>query len=295
MQDHSAEYLTTRELADLLRIKERKVYDMAANGDVPCVRVVGKLLFPRAEIRAWLHSARSGPHSASIVLPNIFVGSHDPLLDWALRASGSGIAGFFDGSHDGLDRLAGQQAIACGLHIHEPDGWNSQTVAGQVPDSPVVLIEFARRQRGILTAPDNPHGITTLPQIKGHRLAQRQDSAASQRLLQHLAADQGLDLSSLDQMATPARTEQDIAAAIAEGRADVGFGIAAVAAQFKLDFIPVVDERFDILIWRSAYFDQPFQMFMKFLGSPDFKNRAAEMGGYDISGLGRIHYNAPVL
>ena len=54
-------YLTTRELADLLRIKERKVYDMAAAGEVPCSRAMGKLLFPRAEVEAWLAASASGP------------------------------------------------------------------------------------------------------------------------------------------------------------------------------------------------------------------------------------------
>ena len=42
MHDTPSEFLTTQELAALLRIKERKVYDLAAAGQVPCVRVVGK-------------------------------------------------------------------------------------------------------------------------------------------------------------------------------------------------------------------------------------------------------------
>ena len=54
------EYLTTRELADLLRIKERKVYDLVSSGDVPCSRATGKLLFPRKEIDAWLQANASG-------------------------------------------------------------------------------------------------------------------------------------------------------------------------------------------------------------------------------------------
>ncbi len=57
----NSDYLTTKELADLLRIKERRVYGLAASGDVPCVRVVGKLLFPRNQIEAWMAAARSGP------------------------------------------------------------------------------------------------------------------------------------------------------------------------------------------------------------------------------------------
>mgnify|MGYP002820403384 CR=1 FL=1 len=46
------EYMTTKELADFLRIKQRKVYDLAASGNIPCSRAMGKLLFPRAEIEA---------------------------------------------------------------------------------------------------------------------------------------------------------------------------------------------------------------------------------------------------
>ena len=105
-----SDYLTTRELADLLRIGERKVYDLAGNGEVPCVRAVGKLLFPRAEIAAWLASSRTGPQVLEAPLPEIVAGSHDPLLDWALRESRSGLASFYDGSYDGLKRLAARSA-----------------------------------------------------------------------------------------------------------------------------------------------------------------------------------------
>jgi excisionase family DNA binding protein len=56
--DH--EYLTVKELADLLRLKERKIYDLASSGAVPCSKATGKLLFPAAEIRAWIEQAKSG-------------------------------------------------------------------------------------------------------------------------------------------------------------------------------------------------------------------------------------------
>ena len=54
MPDSENAYLTTRELASLLRIKERKVYDLAASGQIPCSRAMGKLLFPRKAIEAWI-------------------------------------------------------------------------------------------------------------------------------------------------------------------------------------------------------------------------------------------------
>ncbi|MEL6595714.1 MAG: helix-turn-helix transcriptional regulator [Pseudomonadota bacterium] len=291
MTDASPDYLTTKELAALLRLSERKVYDLAAHNEVPCTRVVGKLLFPRAEVMAWIAGNRSGPEVEITPLPGIFAGSHDPLLDWALRESGSGLAAFYDGSHDGLARVGARQAIGCGLHIREGDGWNANTVQTQLADAPVVLVEFAKRQRGLIVGPGNPHGVTRIADIAQLRFASRQDTAASHRMFADLAQAAGIDAATLNGPAQPMRTEGDVAAAIAEGKADVGFGIAASAAQLRLEFIPLLTERYDLLIWRTAWFDPPFQAVVNFLRSADFTARAAELGGYDLSDLGRVHFN----
>lgn len=291
MDSTDADYLTTSELAVLLRISERKVYDLAAGGDVPCVRVVGKLLFPRADIRAWMHEARSGPDPEPSPLPAILVGSHDPLLDWALRESGSGIAGFFDGSLDGIGRLAVRQAMASGLHVHEAEGWNVATADAALGSEPVVLVEFARRQRGLIVAADNPRSVTGFGDLAGCRFARRQSSAASQGLFEELAAAAGIDPARLTGPETPARTEDDVARLVLEGKADAAFGLESVAREMRLGFLPVIEERFDLLVWRQAWFEPPFQQLFNFLRSPAFAARAGEIGGYDISGLGRVHLN----
>ncbi|MDT8344137.1 MAG: helix-turn-helix transcriptional regulator [Thermohalobaculum sp.] len=293
MPDTTAAYLTTRELAELLRIKERKVYDLAGNGEVPCVRVVGKLLFPRAEIEAWMAAARSGP-SAAEAPPQVIVGSHDPLLDWALRESGCGIAAFLDGSLDGLDRFARREAVACALHIHEPDGWNTATLASRLPGAPVVLVEFARRARGLIVAPGDPFGIAGIADLAGRSFARRQAGAASQRLFEALAQAAGLDAAALPGPTSVARTEADVALRVLEGKADAAFGLACVARQFGLGFVPLIEERFDLAVWRRGWFEPPFQRLIGFLGTEGFRARVAEFGGYDTTGLGRVHYNAAV-
>ena len=257
------------------------------------MRVVGKLLFPRHEIHQWLKAGRSGPQTRPGPLPAIVAGSHDPLLDWALRQSGCGLAAFFDGSHDGLDRLVARAAIAVGLHIHKADGWNITTVAARFPQDPVVLIEFARRQRGFVVAPGNPHNISTVAKLAGLRFAHRQHSAASQSHFEALAQAAGLEPVSLAGPASPARTEDDVARVVLENKADAAFGLASVAAQFGLDFVPVLEERFDLLIWRQAFFEAPFQKFLGFTRSAEFATRSADMAGYDISDLGKVHFNAP--
>ncbi|WP_424987340.1 substrate-binding domain-containing protein [Microbulbifer sp. S227A] len=285
-----SDYLTTRELADLLRIGERKVYDLAANGEVPCVRAVGKLLFPRAEITAWLNASRSGPQVAEAPLPPIIAGSHDPLLDWALRESRSELASFYDGSYDGLDRLAARSAQAAGLHIREDDGWNRTALRDTLGEAPVVLVQITERQRGLLLAP-NTSGISDFSDLAGHRVALRQASAASQREFETRLTAAGLTLHDIAPLPTRARTEEELAIALHDGKAEVGFGLGALAGLYGLDFIPLTVERFDLAIWRRAWFDPPLQKLMRFLASPACAARATELPGYDLTGLGTIHHN----
>ena len=159
------EYLTTRELAELLRIKERKVYDLVASGEVPCTRATGKLLFPRDAIDDWLASKTFRPLSPAAARSPVIVGSHDPLLEWALRASRCGLASYFDSSLDGLERFAGGEGIATGLHVYDAasDSWN--TARGRSALRPFVggAGRMGRRARGIImpaTGPTMPVSMT---------------------------------------------------------------------------------------------------------------------------------------
>ena len=288
-------YLTTRELAELLRIKERKVYDMASQGKVPCVRVVGKLLFPRIEIMRWIHAAHSGPQLwRASSYPATLAGSHDPLLEWALRESQSGLASVCDGSHDGLLRMIEGQALACGTHIHEGNDWNIATVQELLPEQAVVLVEFAKRDRGLILAPGKASSVSSLRHLKGLKVAHRQAAAASQQLFEKLLEEQGMTFSQLGTAAQCARTEHELGMLVFEGNADAAFGLASVARRLQLDFVPQLQERFDLLVWRKSWFDEPFQTLLRFMQSEEFAQQAHTMGGYDVSSLGTVQYNAPV-
>jgi putative molybdopterin biosynthesis protein len=289
------EYLTTRELAELLRVKERKVYELAASGDLPCSRATGKLLFPRGEVEAWLDRHRSGaPAVERKSRPNIFVGSHDPLLEWILRESGSGLAAFMDGSLDGLRRLQQGEAIAGGMHVVEDDEqYNVQHVRSTLKDDPVVLIEFAWREQGLIVAQGNPLHISGLKDLTGRRFMPRQREAGTWVLLGELLAREDISIEALELVSPPARTQTDVAAAVADDKADAGLGLASMAKRFRLDFVPLTRERFDIVVYRRAYFEAPFQRLMAFCRSPMFAAKAEELGGYDISGFGTVRYNGP--
>ena len=87
-------------------------------------------------------------------------------------------------------------------------------------------------------------------------------------------------------------TETDIATAILEGRADAGMAVRAVAQRFRLDFVPLAWERFDLAMRRRDYFEPPAQKLLRFAQSPALGREAASLGGYDIAGLGTVVFNA---
>ena len=155
------EFLTTHEVAALLRLKERKIYDLSSSGEIPCVRVTGKLLFPRTMIEAWLmrNVEYGGGVNTLTPHPSICAGSHDPLLEWALREADTGVAVNFGGSLDGLERLQRGEAMMAGIHLREDGGeeaYNTGNTQHYLGGQPIVLIEWARRQQGLIVTPGNP-------------------------------------------------------------------------------------------------------------------------------------------
>lgn len=291
------EYLTTREVAELLRIKERKVYSLASAGKIPCSKAMGKLLFPQAAIETWLAEGRTqsspgGTRRHPLLRPNVFLGSHDPLLDWALRESGCGIATFMDGSADGLERFDHGEGIATGLHIHEPvtNTWNICEVSTLCLHQPVVLVEWGRRSRGLILHPDLKCKVEGLDALKTHRVVARQSSAGASSLLTSMLEGEGIAETAIN-FARTARTEIDAAGLVLEGKADIAFGLEALAAQYSLPFIPLIEERFDLLVDRKAWFEEPFQKFLAFWRTGVLELRARELTGYDMSDLGKVHFN----
>jgi putative molybdopterin biosynthesis protein len=296
MHSTFGEYLNTQEVAAYLRLKERTIYELVRNRQIPCSRVTGKLLFPRHLIDLWVTSQLDFEGTALAQAPPVVAGSHDPLLDWALRASGSELALFTAGSEDGLARLADDKAMAAGLHILDSKSGNYNVPAVRatrgLADS--VLVEWAKREQGLVLARGNPRRIAEPADLArpGVRLVPRQEGAGAQILLRHLLDQARLRLESLTVVTPPALTETEVAAAILDDRADAGVAVRAVAQHFRLDFVPLRWERFDLALRRRNYFEPPVQRLLHFARSEEFRRRAAALGGYDLGAAGAIMFNA---
>ncbi|MCC7328477.1 MAG: helix-turn-helix transcriptional regulator [Burkholderiales bacterium] len=289
--------MDTHEVAAYLRLKERRVYDLVRSNALPHVRATGKLLFPRAQIDAWL-AAKSGTAigGAATTVPPIVAGSHDPLLEWAVRESGSGLAVLACGSRAGLDRFAEHAAVVAALHwLDRASGeYNVPLVRARLPGADVVVIEWARRVQGLVVAAGNPLRLRTLADLERAkaRVIGRQPAAGSHQLLTHLLEQAAIARGDLRWTARPALAETDVAAAVHDGRADAGLAIEAAARAHGLGFVALASERMDLVVRRRDYFEPGVQALLAFARSSEMREHAAALRGYDVGETGRVVFNA---
>ncbi len=288
--------LTTAEAADYLRIKERKLYELVAEGAIPCTKVTGKWLFPRGDLDRWLLAGMARPLGVVPADPPPIVGgSHDPLLQWALSESRAGLAILPEGSERGYHRFLAGEVIAAAIHFHDLDDPARDANVDVVSKEPAlldaVLISFATREQGLLTALGNPLGLDGITDAIGKRarLAFRPDGAGAQQLLLALLKHAAIPVDSVEaELIAP--TGPDIAQAIRAGHADCGIATRSVATAAGVGFVPVITERFDLIMRQRDSYRPPLRRFLALLGEPVFAERARELGGLDVTGAGAVRW-----
>ncbi len=291
------EFLTTAEVAALLRLKERKVYEMVRRREIPCARVTGKWLFPRDLIESWIRASTEFGAGVETLSPPppVIAGSHDPLLAWAAQESRSGLATLFEGSEPGLDRFAAGEAVIAGLHLRDPDSgdYNLPWVHARFHGRPVVVLTWAWREQGLIHAPDAPAAHRALKSLlaEGGRVAVRQTGSGSRALFDQLVREVGVEPAGLGDRLLTVRSETELAHTVAERRADAAFGVAAATAHTALAFTPLARERFDLILHRRDFFEPPCQRLFAFTRGEVFEQRAAKLPGYDVSELGAVVWN----
>jgi putative molybdopterin biosynthesis protein len=301
-----ADHLTVPEAAGYLRISPRKVYDLVSRGGLPHRRAGARLLFDRTALAEWV---RGGGHEYGLPTPPlVLAGSHDALLDWAVRAGHTTLATLCRGSRDGLDRVLRREACAALLHLPEPGddghdagGFNIAAVGEAFARQDVALLNWCWRQQGLMVARDNPFGIRSLADLLSGaatarpRVGRRAAGAGSRELFDQLLG--GLktarrDLPAIDLAMDDLESENDAALAVQLGQVDAVFGAQSAAQSSGLGFVPVIRERVDLLVNRRSFFEPPLQKLLAFCRTPGFAAHAEALGGYDLREHGTVVWNA---
>lgn len=283
--------LDTAQVAEYLKINEKKVYKMAKEGGLPATKVTGKWLFPQPLIDEWLlESSRCNtplPHSDG--KQYVVTGSHDfalELLIHTLRGKGFNVIFNICGSLAGLIALRHKSADIAGIHLLDGKTrrYNTSFVKKHFPDDEMRLLKFVKRSQGLIVRSENPLGIKDIHMITRRkvRFINRQIGSGTRILLDTLLAKEGISPKEIKGYDNEVKTHTDIAVAIAGGTADVGLGIKSAADALNLDFIPIAYEEFDLLYPEEAESKAFIQCILRLIQNKSFRQKIASMGGYEI-------------
>jgi putative molybdopterin biosynthesis protein len=196
------------------------------------------------------------------------------------------------GSMGGLVALSRSECHLAGSHLLDPESgeYNIYYVKRLLPDSNVRIITLSGRQQGLLVAKGNPKGIYSLEDLIKPDVTyiNRQSGAGTRVLLDYQLKRLKINCEVIQGYYNDEFTHLGVAAAIVSGRADCGLGIAAAAQALGLDFIPLYQERYDLVIPQSYYESRLLEPFFDLLTKKEFKETVADLPGYDISDMGKI-------
>jgi len=299
-QTMSRDLLSTREVAGFLKVNEKMVYALVAEKGLPATKVTGKWLFPKHLVEQWIENNTTNfPQSIDRLSSYndliIFAGSNDILLDKLLslynRNSGS-LAVFGNlGSMGGIHALRRNLCHIAASHLMQENEkeYNFDIASKELASMPVV-VNFCRRQQGLLLAKGNPKGLHSVDDLlrKAVQMVNRPLGTGTRLLFDNELKKAGIRGEQIEGYDREVNKQLDVGLEILSGRADIGPGIEAVARLLNLDFIPIRWERFDLLVHKDYFFDKAIQQFLALLHEQKFRTLADETGGYDHTLSGKM-------
>ena len=222
------------------------------------------------------------------------MGSHDMTLDLLAQflAGKRRLVSANVGSQGGLVALKREEAHLAGSHLLDPETgeYNLSSIQRYLPGVPVVVITLVGREQGLMVLRGNPAGVREIADLagKGVRFVNRQRGAGTRVLLDYHLAKLGIESGQVEGYDQEEYTHLAVAAAVASGRADCGLGIAAAAQALHLDFLPLFQERYDLVI-PEAYYNNPLLTpLLEMLEDGAFREAVARLPGYEVSQMGKI-------
>ena len=232
----------------------------------------------------------------------VAIGSHDMTLDLlgsllhrdnaALSLASANV-----GSLGGLQALRREEAHLAGTHLLDEDTgeYNIPYIRRVLGDSEVVVVNLTYRDQGLIVPKGNPENIRTLSDLSREDVSfvNRQRGSGTRLLLDYELKLAGISVESIKGYDRDEYTHTGVAAAVASGIASVGLGILAAAMALDLDFVPLLKERYDLVIPRRYYESQLLQPLLQIIRRSDFQEQVTNLGGYDTSQTGQVIAELP--
>lgn len=301
--------LSTQEVADILHVSKSTIYDLIRRGEINSYKIGRKVRFTQDDVDAYIARSRH-EHSTQPVktvdtgstlltptnlgAPELIISGQDVVLDILanyLQQEGLSAGRTYLSSFEGLLALYQDKVDVAACHLYDGSGYNAGFVRSLVPGIPAVLVNVSYRSVGFYVRRGNPKGIRGWEDLarRDVSILNRRPGSSSRILLDVQLKRLGLAASNIRGYDKIMRSHLTMAAAIAEGEADLAIGTERISRQMEgIDFIPLLEERYDIAVKKARLDSPPVQKLIAVMNQPAFRRELSRFSGNDYRDSGKI-------
>jgi putative molybdopterin biosynthesis protein len=305
---------TTEEIANLLKISKLTVYDLIKKGELPAYRVGRQMRIDAKDLEAYKERAKQGVQGEPE--PELFQRkSHHPSpqprgdgrqviltgQDLSLdllcrhlekREPGIRLLRTNKGSMESLIGLFRGEVDVASTHLFdgETKTYNTPYLSKLLSGYRYIVFNLVSRKAGLYVQKGNPKNLQGWADLKNKDLTliNREKGSGARVLLDEQLRLHGISCEKLTGYDHEETGHLGVAAVIANGDADVGVGSERAAQLVGIDFIPLIEERYDLVLLKKEENDDLIQHVKDLLNSTAFKNELQYIGGYNLSKTGEI-------
>lgn len=301
--------LSTQEVADILHVSKSTIYDLIRRGEIHSYKIGRKVRFTQDDVDAYIarsrheHSTRPvkniDTHSTLLTpekeeSPELILSGQDVVLDILagyLQQEGISTARTYLNSFEGLLSLYQDNIQVAACHLYDGDDYNTSFVRRLMPGVPAVLVNISYRTQGFYVQKGNPKNIRGWQDLGREDISvlNRRVGSSARILMDTQLKRMGISASRVKGYDRIMRSHLTMAAAIAAGEADLAIGTERISRQIDdLDFIPLLEERFDFVIKKEMMETEAIRKLLQVLNDPVFRKEIAHFSGNDYRDLGKI-------
>lgn len=301
--------LSTQEVAEILHVSKSTIYDLIRRGEIRSYKIGRKVRFTQEDVDAYIarsrheHSTRPvrniDTHSSLLTpeperLPQLILSGQDVVLDILanyLQQEGIPTARTYLSSFEGLLSLYQENIQVAACHLYDGADYNASFVRSLMPGVPAVLVNVSHRTQGFYVRKGNPKQIRGWSDL-GRRditILNRRIGSSSRILMDTQLKRLGISPQQVKGYDRIMQSHLTMAGAIAAGEADLAIGTERISRQIEeLDFIPLLEERYDLVMKKAFFQTATAQKLLEILRSPVFRKEISQFSGNDYRDLGKV-------
>ena len=301
--------LSTQEVADILHVSKSTIYDLIRRGEIHSYKIGRKVRFTQDDVDAYIarsrheHSTRPvrnlDTHSTLLTPeqkdgPELIISGQDVVLDILanfLQEEGVSTARTYLNSFEGLLSLYQDNIQGAACHLFDGFDYNASFVRSLMPGVPAVLINISYRTQGFYVQKGNPKNIKGWSDLgrEDVTVLNRRVGSSARILMDTQLKRLGIPSAKVKGYEKIMKSHLTMAAAVAAGEADLAIGTERISRQMEdLDFIPLLEERYDFVIKKELMETEAVQKLLKVLRDPVFRKEISHFSGNDYRDLGKV-------